>query len=145
MSFIDSGVASSFSSEFERFFDYFARPIVVHKEPIQVINQVQQTNMYGYDSQSNEVNYTYIPVTGVFMARISHQKNQVEDILSDLRLNIAEGKTTIIVKENAKNFISNGKTLKIEFDGKAFNSISTYAVRRYLDKEFYQYYLQETK
>jgi len=145
MSFIDSGVAASFSAEFESFFDYFARPIVVHKEPIQVINQVQQTNLYGYNSQSNDTNYTYIPVTGVFMARISYQKNQVEDLLADLRVNIPQGKTSIIVKEAAKDFISEGKTIKIEFDGKTYNSISTYAVRKYLNNTYYQYFLEETK
>jgi len=144
MSFIDQSSIDRFANTYDEFFDFFCRPIVIHKEPIQVINQIQQTNMYGYNAQSNDVNYSYIPVTGQFMARISYQKNQTEDFAPDIRVNLPQGKVSIIVKEEAKNFISNGKTIKIEFDNKTFNSISTYAVRKYLSKTYYQYFLEET-
>lgn len=145
MSFIDSSVAAGFSQEFENFFDYFAREFTVNKEALKVLISPATTPLFGYDLQSTPESYEYIPVQATFRGRISYNKKQGEDLLSDLRVNITEGIVTLIVKQDAKNYIDNGRTLNIQFDGKTFNRITTAGVRKYLNNTYYQYYLQETK
>ena len=145
MSFIDSSVAAGFSQEFENFFDYFAREFTVNKEALRVLTSPATTPLFGYDLQSAPESYEYIPVQATFRGRISYNKKQGEDLLTDLRVNITEGIVTLIVKEDAKKYIDNGTTLNIQFDGKTFNKITTAGVRKYLNNTYYQYYLQETK
>lgn len=145
MSLISSQTAQAFSEKFEEFFDYFSRDIVVHKEPLKVLVSNPTPPLYGYDSQSIPESYQYIPVNSTFKARISYNKKQNEETLSDLQFSLAKGVVTIVVKEPAKSYIENGTTLKIEFDGKSFNKISAFAVRKYLNNTYYQCYLEETK
>ena len=145
MSFIDSSIAAGFSQEFENFFDYFAREFTVNKEALKVLTSPATTPLFGYDLQSTPESYEYIPVQQTFRGRISYNKKQGEDLLTDLRVNITEGIVTLIVKEDAKKYIDNGTTLNIQFDGKTFNKITTAGVRKYLNNTYYQYYLQETK
>jgi len=145
MSFIDSSVAAGFSQEFENFFDYFTREFTVNKEALKVLTSPATTPLFGYDLQSAPESYEYIPVQATFRGRISYNKKQGEDLLTDLRVNITEGIVTLIVKEDAKKYIDNGTTLNIQFDGKTFNKITTAGVRKYLNNTYYQYYLQETK
>lgn len=145
MSFIDPKVAESFSLEFDKFFDYFSREFVVNKEAIKVLISPATAPMYGYDNQSSPEAYNYIPVNAIFKGRISYNKKQSEELLSDVRANITQGIVTLIVKEPARNYIDNGKTLNIQLDGKTFNTITTAGIRKYLNNTYYQYYLQETK
>ena len=145
MSLIDPSVADKFSKEFDKFCDYFSREFIVNKEPIKVLTSPATTPIFGYDVQSVPEAYEFIPVQATFKGRISYNKKQSEDLLTDIRINITEGIVTLIVKEDAKNYIDQGKVLNIQFDGKTFNKITTAGVRKYLNNTYYQYYLQETK
>ncbi len=69
MSYISSDVAASFSNEYDQFFDYFSRAFIVNKDPIRVINQLSSPMIYGYGQNSDQTNFTYVPVTGVFNGR----------------------------------------------------------------------------
>lgn len=145
MALISPEAADIFSKKFEEFFDFFSREFTVNKEPLRVLVSPAVAPLYGYEAQSTPENYTYIPVNKKFKGRISYNKKQNEDTLSDLQFNVAKGVVTIVVKEDAKNYIEQGTTLNIEFDGKTFNKISSFAVRKYLNNTYYQYYLEETK
>jgi hypothetical protein len=146
MSYINSGIAASFSEEYDNFFDYFSRPFVVHKDPIKVINQLGSPTMYGYGSSSDQVNYTYIPVTGVFNGRIYYNNARDTDVVDpDLKLVFARGDVTLKVKQPARDFIANGKTIKLEFDGKTWNIITEDTVKKYLNNSYYVYGLEQTK
>jgi hypothetical protein len=145
MSFINPKVAEKFSAEFDKFFEYFSRDFVVNKQPLKQISSPATAPLFGYDNQSDPATYTYIPVNATFKGRISYNKKQSEDILTDVRLTIAKGIVTVVVKEPARNYIENGTTLNIQFDGKTFNKITSGGVRKYLNNTYYQYYLEETK
>jgi len=146
MSYIPSDVAAGFSQEYDQFFDYFSREFVVHKDPIQVINQVQSPTLYGYGGASDPVNYTYIPVTGVFRGRIYYNNaRDVDAVNSELKLVFARGDVTLKVKQPARDFIANGRTLKVEFDGKSWNVITEDVTKVYLDKKYYIYGLEQAK
>ena len=89
MSLISPTVAASFSAEFEKFFDYFSRDFVVNKEPLKVLVSPATTPLFGYETQSTPAAYNYIPVQATFKGRISYNKKQSEDILTDVRVSIA--------------------------------------------------------
>lgn len=147
MSFIDPTIAKDFSKQYDDFFTYFSRPFVVHKEPIKVLQQLQNAPIYGYGSNSDSVNYTYIPVTGTFNGRIyyNHSRRDYEDVDTDLKFIFAKGDVTLRVKEDARNFIANGKTIKLEFDGKTWNVITEDILKKYLNNTYYLYGLEQTK
>jgi len=147
MSFINSNTAAEFSNAYDEFFDYFSRSFVVHKEPIKVIQELENTPLYGYGSSSDSVNYTYLPVTGIFNGRIyyNHSRRDYEDVDTDLKFIFAKGDVTLRVKQDARNFIANGKTIKLEFDGKAWNIITEDIIKKYLNNSYYVYGLEQTK
>ena len=146
MSFISSTIATSFSKDYDDFFVYFSRPFVVHKEPIKVLESVQSPTMYGYGSSSDPVNYTYIPVNSTFNGRIFYNNSKdVDAVNNDLKLVFARGDVTLKVKQDAKDYIANGKTIKLEFDGKTWNIITDDIVKKYLNNTYYVYGLEQTK
>ena len=146
MSYINSSVAASFSAEYDKFFDYFSRPFIVHKEPVKIINQLSSPTIYGYGASSDQVNYTYIPVTGTFSGRIYYNNARDTDAVdSDLKLVFARGDVTLKVKQPARDFIMNGKTIKVEFDGKTWNIITEDIIKKYLNNTYYVYGLEQTK
>lgn len=146
MNFINSMVAEDFSKNYDEFFDYFSRPFIVHKDPLKIVQQVQSAPIYGYGSSSDSVNYTYIPVTGIFNGRIFYNNARDTDAVnSDLKLIFARGDVTLKVKQNARDFISNGRTIKVEFDGKTWNIITEDIIKKYLNNTYYVYGLEQTK
>ena len=48
------------------------------------------------------------------------------------------------VKEDARDFIKDGKTEKITFDDKTFELASTDKVQRFLDSEYYIFLVKST-
>jgi hypothetical protein len=146
MSYISSDVAASFSNEYDQFFDYFSRAFIVNKDPIRVINQLSSPMIYGYGQNSDQANFTYVPVTGVFSGRIYYNNAKDDDVVDpDLKVIFAKGDVTLKVKQPARDFIANGKTLNLEFDGKTWNIITEDIVKRYLNNSYYVYGLEQTK
>jgi len=146
MSFINSTAAAEFSQDYDNFFVYFSRPFVVHKEPIKVLESVQSPTMYGYGSSSDTANYTYIPVNATFNGRIYYNNaRDVDAVNSDLKLVFARGDVTLKVKQDARDYIANGRTIKLEFDGKTWNVITEDIVKKYLNNSYYVYGLEQTK
>jgi hypothetical protein len=146
MSFINSTTAAEFSKDYDDFFTYFSRPFTVHKDPVRVIEQVQNAPIYGYGQSSDPVNFTYIPVNAVFSGRIYYNNSIDPDAVnSDLKLVFAKGDVTLKVKQDARDYIANGKTMKIEFDGKTWNVITEDIVKKYLNNIYYVYGLEQTK
>jgi hypothetical protein len=146
MSYISSDVAASFSNEYDQFFDYFSRVFIVNKDPIRVINQLSSPMIYGYGQNSDQTNFTYVPVTGVFNGRIYYNNAKDNDVVDPaLKVIFAKGDVTLKVKQPARDFIANGKTINLEFDGKTWNIITEDIVKRYLNNSYYIYGLEQTK
>lgn len=146
MSFINSTAAAEFSRDYDNFFTYFSRSFIVHKDPVRIVEQVQSAPLYGYGQSSDAVNFTYIPVTGIFNGRIYYNNSNDTDVVNnDLKLVFVKGDVTLKVKQDARDFIANGRTIKIEFDGKTWNVITEDIVKKYLNNTYYVYGLEQTK
>ena len=87
-----------------------------------------------------------MPVTGIFNGRIIYNNSRDTDAVnSDLKIVFARGDVTLKVKKNARDFIANGKTIKLEFDGKTWNVITEDSIQEYLNNSYYIYGLEQTK
>lgn len=132
----------------EDLFDTFARDIIVHKEPKKVILNQSTNSLIGYEDDSNQDNFTYIPEQQTFKAKIKYENAQ--DIEAARTLEgfpnlLTQGIVKIKVRKDAKDYISDGKVERIEIDGKSFNLITDAAVKKFFNVTFYVYFLKETK
>jgi len=130
---------------FEDIFDTFKRTVVIHKEPVKTISQINTENLFGYGDASNMVNYTYAPQSGTYFAKISYVEKKSEDpYVRDLASRIDSNLVRIKVKDDARDYINKGKTEKITFDDKTFEIAGNQMVKNFLGSEFFIYYLKET-
>ena len=136
---------NSLTGIFNDIFDTFKRQIVVHKEPKKVVSQVNTASLFGYGDPASSINYTYVPVSGVFDATIRYNLDQDEERLGDIPNDVAIGGVFIKVKETARDYINKGKTEKITFDNKSFKVVSEDANKSFLNSKFYVYKLEATK
>jgi len=142
-SLLTSGEKSSFGQTYIDLFDTFARDVIVFKEPIRVINSVNDTPSFGYPTDQLPESVTYIPVSGIYKARIYYPQ-PTQDIVS-LNSEIKNPNTSarMRVREEAKNYIENGRTEKITFDNKSWNVNYGFVVKRYIEQDFYEYVMKE--
>jgi Zn/Cd-binding protein ZinT len=141
-SLVSAGEAAEFKRLFGDIFDTFKRSIVIHKEPLRVVGSVADRPMAGYGTDSQEDNVTFVPQNQTFDAVISYNTKQ-DEIASEVGT-YDKGEVRIKVQKDAADYIKNGKTEKIEFDGKAFNTITSDAVQNFLGTIFYIFYLKQT-
>jgi hypothetical protein len=144
-SLITTEEKSILTGTFQDVFDTFKREIVIFKEPKQIVADVSESVIFGYDNPSNSTNYTYQPVSGSFYATVRYNDLQQEEFQPEMNMDISKGVVRIKVQKEAKDFIEKGKTDRIEFDEKTFDVVSEMAVKRFLNSEFFVYYLESTK
>jgi hypothetical protein len=124
-------------------FDTFARTITIHKEPLKVVSSINSNDSYaGYGESSNRVNFTYVPQSQSFQAIVIYKNEQSNEVTQFG--SFPEGVIKIKVKKDARDYILNGKTEKINVDGKSFNTVTEDKVQNYLGLEFYIFYLKQT-
>lgn len=126
-------------------FDTFKRTITVHKEPQKKIVNPALDIYAGYAETSTVGNIEYVHVSQVFDAMISYVDRSQSSLDSDLNVNIPKNASVRIkVKDDCRNYIKNGRTEKIEIDGKSFNVIGRDSVKYNFGYYLYVFYLEET-
>lgn len=131
-----------FAQTLKSHFDTFKRTIVIHKEPIKVLNNAGNKPYAGYGADSEEENVAYVPQKKEFGAIISYANEQVE--VSSQVGRYEKGTVRIKVEEDAADYIGTGITERIDIDGKSFNTITDSKVQNYLGTTFYIFYLEAT-
>ena len=124
-------------------FDTFARPIVVYKEPKKIINQIATNSLPGYGESAIKTNITYIPVSGIFDAKIKYNPKQDLELLPELKSRVSKGVVKIKVEREARDFIvGNGKTEKVMIDGKPYNVITDDTMKKFITAEYFVFFLE---
>lgn len=123
-------------------FDTFKRTITIHKSPKKAIANAANKPMAGYEEDSEETNISYVSEQKEFEAVITYGDRQSE-VASQVGTYEA-GTVKIRVKKDASDYIENGKTEKIEVDGKSFNTITDSKVSDFMGARYYIYYLRAT-
>ncbi len=133
----------SFQGSVLDLFDTFSRSIVIHKESIKKITQVNVNLLPGYGNSSAPTNIEYIPRSQSFRAIIDYKGKQSVSLENDAGILVPKGGISIKVKEETKNYINDGKTEKIIIDDKTFKLASNDTVRDYFGMKMYIYFLEE--
>ncbi len=143
-SLIPKADISGFTGALADHFDTFKREIVVYKEPQRVVNSGPfDSVLAGYeDSSSSSV--SYVPVSGVYSGLVVYEDEQDTRYVNMLNSNVNKGVIKIKVEKNARDFIKNGKTERIQVDEKSFNTITDDKIQNYLGLNYYIFYLEAT-
>jgi len=127
-------------------YDSFKRNIVIFKEPINTINNINNDNYLGYNETQQLQNYTTTTVSGIYPAIINSLNNQPQDLITEIKAINAggKGKIKIKVEQPARDYINNGKTELILVDGNPFNLAGGERIQNYLGLVYYIFELEST-
>jgi hypothetical protein len=145
-SLISSEEKANLENVFEDIFDTFKRSITVHKHPQKVVSDVNVSYIFGYGSESQKSNVSYISESKTFFATIAYNITPTEagDYINNIESYVHGNIVRIKVEESTRDYIMSGKTEKIEFDNRYFNVISRDIVSSFLDVKYYIFYLKVT-
>ena len=146
MSFLKTSEIARISGDFANVFQMFSsgRFVTVHKAPL-------KTAVGGYDS-SNGIfcfgdsqqmpEYSYIPVNKTFPAVVRYKANVNQNANSQLGAFYSKGGISIQVQPDCASYILNNETIKIEVDDRAWKTIGPPETRKFLENEYYVFYLE---
>jgi len=143
-SLISDAEKENLTGIFGDIFDTFKRTIKVHKEPTKVVSDVNINQIFGYGGDSQKSNVSYLHNSQSFEATINYKISSAElsDYITEVGAYTHGNIVKIKVKEDARDYIMNGKTEKIEFDNRYFNVVSRDIVSMFLDVKYYVFYLK---
>jgi len=149
-SLITSEETDCFTGQMSDLFDTFKRPIIVFKDPKKVVTagNVNDQNVYfGYRGRATapSVITSFDVQSGTFDAVITYDDEQESKSLEDINTHSRNGECRIKVREPAREYINNGKTENIQFDGKVFNVVGDESVKDFFGFKLYVYHLEATR
>ena len=101
--------------------------------------------MPGYGNDSNPENITYQPESKTFKAMIRYGDKQTVSADDFAGMQIPRGTVSIKVQEDAREYINNGSTEKVDLDGKSFKVATSDSVKDHFGYQLYVYFLEEIK
>ena len=143
-SLIPQADISGFTGALADHFDTFKREIIVYKEPQRVVNSGPFDSVLAGYEDSSSTNVSYVPVSGVYSGLVVYEDDQDTRYVNMLNSNVNKGVIKIKVEKDARDFIKNGKTERIEVDEKSFNTISDDKIQNYIGLNYYIFYLEAT-
>jgi hypothetical protein len=118
---------------------------VVVKESIKTIININANEYGSYGYENNPTNYTLVPNSGVYNVVVSSIKNSFDgEPFDPVPVQLFKGNKLIKVKENCKNYISEGKNILFILDGLEYNTISTAMPRNYGGLIYWYFDLERT-
>jgi len=131
----------AYSDVFNHIHDAFARPIIIYKIPKKVVISSNLDYNFAYNDQE-ALNAEYIPISGVFMARISWQNpsalNGYKDIKEEVHGNIVKLK----VKKDVFDFLDNAQ--HVEIDGRSVQFFGSSKPHGLFGIDFYTIFYEES-
>jgi len=147
MSLLNSSEKAQIQAAYESFFDTFKQTIVVHKVSEIVVSDIDLDQVFGYEEDANENNYSYEHKSQSFSALIilPSRGDQTLGMMTEMAAQIPDGEIRVKVDESCKEYIQKGKTEKIIAKGKSYQLISTEAEVNNILTGFYIFKLKEVK
>tara|TARA_Y100000310_G_C20691183_1_gene822337 strand:+ start:531 stop:977 length:447 start_codon:yes stop_codon:yes gene_type:complete len=132
---------------FADIFDTFKRDITVHKEPQQVVENIDVNHIFGYGAPSQNQNITYIPRSKTFSATITYKMMASDTVyVPDISSFVPGDLVKIKVEQATRDYIINGGTTEyVEFDNKRFNLVSDDIESNFLGVCFHIFFLRVAK
>jgi hypothetical protein len=147
MSLLNDSEKQQIRTSYEEFFETFRQPITVHKVSEIVVSDINVTQLFGYEEDANDENYSYEHQSQSFYALIvfPSRGDQTLGVMTEMAAQVPEGEIRIKVQEDCKNYIQVGKTEKVEVKGKSYTLISTEAEVNNILTGYYIFKLKEIK
>ena len=146
MGLLSSTEIASLTGIYNSLFDTFKQEIIVIKEPIRSIVSNSSADLWKYGDTSNESNYTFTPVSGIFSGLVDNNINPKEVLLTSLEQKGATEVINIQVYSDFKNYVNNGvKVQSIIIKSKNYELISEDLYDPFLNLDVYQYKLKLIK
>jgi hypothetical protein len=125
-------------------FDLFSSGnwLIVHKEPRKEII-LSTGDVYAGYGYTNANNYTYVPISGIYPCIRVHEE-KLDNKLAELNAQSPGSYIKIKVKQDARDFITNGKNQKFELENMTFQETVDETVQNYLGLKFYKFILKKT-
>lgn len=126
-------------------FDTFKQEIVVYKEPIKTVADLNVSFLYGYDTEYKQSNYTYTAVSGVYNGLvISNSAVATDDFINEAKIEVPDNEIKIKVEKDARDFIRNGmKTERIVIANKDYYMIGSDKKVSMFTKDYYIFKLTD--
>lgn len=130
-------------------FSTFSGAVTIHKEPLKVVvaGSANYASYGGYERRRADVSYTEKPVSGIFPAIVGHEGKSSMDmeLNQDGGFRVPQGKVTMKVLSDARDYIENGKTEYVTYNKQTFNVNSKAAEKQFLNLSFFEYELTQTQ
>jgi hypothetical protein len=140
-SFLTQDQKADYGNVFNDLHDTFARPIIIYKIPKKVIISSNLEYNFAYQDQE-ALTAQYIPVSGIFMARVSWQDpsalNGFKDIKEEIHGNIVKLK----VKKDVFDFLDNAQ--HVEIDGRSVQFFGSTRPHGLFGIDFYTIFYEES-
>lgn len=126
-------------------FDTFKKEIVVFKQPIRTIADLNVSFLYGYDTEYKKSNYTYTPVSGVYNALvISNASPATDAFIDEAKIEVPDNEIKIKVEKEARDFIKNGmKNERVVIDDRDYYINGSDKKVSMLTKDYYVFKLTD--
>lgn len=146
MSLLSLTEIASLTGVYNSLFDTFKQEIVVIKEPIRTVVANSSPDLWKYGNTSNESNYTYTPVSGIFFGLVDVDLKPKDTFLSDIEQKAQSETVSIQVYQNFRDYIHNGvKTQAIVIKNYNYELMSDDIRDPFLSLDIYQYRLKLIK
>lgn len=146
MSLLSSTEIAGLTGIYNQLFDTFKQEIVVIKEPIRSVVNAGSSDLWKYGDTSNESNYTYTPVSGIYSGLVDVDLKPKEVFLSDLEQKAQFETVSIQVQQDCRDYIENGvKVQSIFIKNHYYELISEDIHDPFLSMDIYQYRLKMMK
>jgi hypothetical protein len=145
MAIITQSQIDDFASIFSGHFDIFGyHTLVVWKEPKKIISESPGPSYPGYDNTSVIQTITYQQVSGSFPALRVKDGDPRWKEFDQTRQQITKAQLRIKVKPDCRDYIMNGKTELVHYDGLPCNIVSDDAGQNYFGQQYHYFTLERT-
>ena len=136
---------ASITGAFGDVFDTFSQSIVIWKDPIKIVSDLNLNFLYGYeDDVSSSATVTYQAVSGIYSGVISRRgKRGDEDEHYEAGFFLPDNQIRIKVEEDARNFINSGINERLVVDNKNYNIVGKEQQADFLTKKYFVYLLED--
>jgi hypothetical protein len=141
-SLVSQAEKNSYAGVFKGLHDTFSRPLVIFKTPKRTIMSTDMSYNFIYEEQDT-IEEQFVPVSGVFQARIRWNDPSKLDDWQDIRERIRGNTCRVKVGPEVIPFISGAE--RIELDGKVVRLIGSTQPHGLFAVDYYNLTFQETE
>lgn len=146
MSLLSSTEIAGLTGVYNDLFDTFKQEILVIKEPIRSVVSAGSSDLWKYGNTSNEDNFTYTPVSGIFFGLVDVDLKPKDTFLSDIEQKAQSETLSIQVYDDFRRYVSDGMKVQcVNIKNHSYELMTEDIHDPFLSLDIYQYRLKLIK